>query len=83
MQALLAFRKKYNASNEETLLGGNQMTKIKPKIKSKKNIVKICRMYDAGFEVYEIASMLHIRTDSVQECIDLYYIKVCDSYLKK
>ena len=59
------------------------MTKIKPKIKSKKNIVKICRMYDAGFEVYEIASMLHFRTDSVQECIDLYYIKVCDSYLKK
>ena len=40
-------------------------------------------MYDAGFEVYEIASMLHFRTDSVQECIDLYYIKVCDSYLKK
>ena len=59
------------------------MTKIKPKIKSKKNIVKICRMYDAGFGVYEIASMLHFRTDSVQECIDLYYIKVCDSYLKK
>ena len=56
------------------------MAKIKPKIKSKKNIVKVCRMYDAGFEVYEIASMLHFRTDSVQECIDLYYIKVCDSY---
>ena len=73
----------YNLSNEETLLGGNLMTKIKPKIKSKKNIVKICRMYDAGFEVYEIASMLHFRTDSVQECVDLYYIKVCDSYLKK
>ena len=73
----------YIASNEETLLGGNLMTKIKPKIKSKKNIVKICWMYDAGFEVYEIASMLHFRTDSVQECIDLYYIKVCDSYLKK
>ena len=59
------------------------MTKIKPKIKSKKNIVKICRMYDAGFEVYEISSRLHFKTDSVQECIDLYYIKVCDSYLKK
>lgn len=74
---------KYNASNEETLLGGNLMTKVKPKIKSKKNIVKICRMYDAGYEAYEIACILHFKTDSVQECIDLYYIKVCDSYLKK
>ena len=59
------------------------MTKIKPKIKSKKNIVKICRMYNAGYEAYEIARILHFKIESVQECIDLYYIKVCDSYLKK
>ena len=40
-------------------------------------------MYDAGYEAYEIACVLHFKIESVQECIDLYYIKVCDSYLKK
>ena len=72
---------KYNASNEETLLGGNLMNK--PKIKGKKNIVRICKMYDEGFEVYEIANILHFKIESVQECIDLNYIRLFDSYLKK
>ena len=55
----------------------------KPKINGKKNIVRICKMYDKGFEVYEIANILHFKIESVQECIDLYYIRLFDSYLKK
>ena len=57
--------------------------KDEPKIKSKKNIVKICRMYNDGYEAFEIAELLHFKIDSVQQCIDLHYIRLFDSYLKK
>ena len=51
--------------------------------KSLKKIKTICHLYRDGYEPDEIAEIMGADEEKIKEVIRLFYIELCDEYLKK